>query len=81
MADVTGEGRKRSQLALPGSSEIVLGGHEVDLTNMIAVMKTPSGHSEPCLLKKTPTGQLSEHTMPATLTHSTDSKLHHDCFT
>ena len=55
-----GEGRKRSQLALPGSSEIVLGGHEVDLTNMIAVMKTPTGSSEPCLLKKTPTGQLSQ---------------------
>jgi filamin len=49
---VTGEGRKRSQLSLTGTSELVLGGSNVDLAGMVGILNTPSGNSEHCLLKK-----------------------------
>lgn len=58
-AKISGEGRKRSQLSSIATSEYVLGGKDIDLTNMVAVMKTPSGATEQCLIKKTPTGQLA----------------------
>jgi filamin len=57
-AKISGEGRKRSQVSCPGTSEYVLGGKDVDMTNMIGVMKTPNGNTEPCLLKKTADGKL-----------------------
>ena len=55
---ISGEGRKRSQLSHPATSDYTLGGTNVDLAGMIGVLKTPSGGSEPCLLKKMPDGQL-----------------------
>jgi len=57
-AKISGEGRKRSQLSVPGTSIYTLGGHDIDLTNMVGVIKTPGGVSEPCLLKKMPDGKL-----------------------
>ena len=45
-------------MSIPASSEYTLGGKDVDLTNMIGVVKTPSGSTEPCLLKKMPDGKL-----------------------
>ena len=33
----------------------------MDLAGMVGVIKTPSGGSEPCLLKKMPDGQLGEY--------------------
>lgn len=57
-AKISGEGRKRSQLSVPGTSIYTLGGHDIDLTNMVGVIKTPSGVLEPCLLKKMPDGKL-----------------------
>lgn len=57
-AKISGEGRKRSQMSVPASSEYTLGGKDVDLTNMVGVIKTPSGATEPCLLKKMPDGKL-----------------------
>jgi filamin len=57
-AKISGEGRKRSQLSVPASSEYTLGGNDVDLTNMVGHIRTPYGTVEPCLLKKMPNGKL-----------------------
>ncbi len=56
-----GEGRKRSQLSHPATSEYALGGSNVDLAGMVGTIKTPSGGSEPCLLRKMPDGSLGEY--------------------
>jgi filamin len=58
-AKISGEGRKRSQMSFPATSEYTLGGKDVDLTNMVGTMKTPSGGTEPCLLKKMADGKLA----------------------
>lgn len=55
---ISGEGRKRSQLSMVGSSEVTLGGNNVDLTGMVGTVKTPAGREEQCLLKKMPNGKL-----------------------
>lgn len=55
---VSGEGRKRSQVSSPATSEVSLGSRNVDLASMVAVMKTPSGGTEACLLKKMEDGSL-----------------------
>ena len=54
----SGEGRKRSQLSVVATSCYTLGGNNVDLTNMVGVLKAPGGVAEPCLLKKTADGKL-----------------------
>jgi len=43
---------------MPATSEYTLGGKDVDLANMVGVIKTPSGGIEPCLLKKMSDGKL-----------------------
>lgn len=53
-----GEGRKRSQYAIPATSEVALGGANVDLANSVGTLKLPSGTTEPCLLKKMGDGRL-----------------------
>ena len=63
VACVSGEGRKRSQVSLVGTSEISLGSKEVDLANMVATLKTPAGSSEPVLLKKMKDGTLGRVTL------------------
>jgi filamin len=57
-AKISGEGRKRSQLSLPATSDVELGGSDVDLTGLVGVLTSPSGALEPCLLKKMPSGKL-----------------------
>jgi len=57
-AKISGEGRKRSQLAIAAMSEYNLGGANIDLTNVIGIIKTPKGTAEPCLLKRMPDGKL-----------------------
>ena len=57
-AKISGEGRKRSQVSMQGTSEIALGGKNVDLTGMVGILKTPGGKEEHCLLKRMPDGQL-----------------------
>ena len=67
----SGEGRKRSQMSVPGTSQYTLGGKDVDLTNMVGVIKTPGGATEPCLLKKLPDGKLGTPACtPPTSMHS-----------
>lgn len=57
-AKVSGEGRKRSQCAAPTTSEVSLGVQNVDLANLVGILKLPNGSSETCLLKKMPDGNL-----------------------
>ncbi len=60
MYGVVGEGRKRSQLSLAATSDVALGGKDIDLTGMVGVLKLPSGATEPCLLRKMPDGKLGK---------------------
>lgn len=53
-----GEGRKRSQLSIAATCEYPLPSTEVDLANMAATIKAPSGNEETCLLKKMADGKL-----------------------
>jgi filamin len=57
-AKISGEGRKRSQLAIPATSEYNIGAANIDLTNVVGIIKTPKGNSEPCLLKRMTDGKL-----------------------
>jgi len=56
-AKISGEGRKKSQLVLSGTSDVTLGG-PADLTGLVGKIKTPGGQSEPVLLKKMKDGTL-----------------------
>jgi len=55
-----GEGRKKSMLFVPASSDYTLGGNDVDMTGIVGNFRTPTGASEQCLLKKLPNGKLGE---------------------
>jgi len=55
-----GEGRKKSMLGIPASSDYTLGGNDVDMTGIVGNFRTPSGSSEACLLKKLPNGKLGK---------------------
>jgi len=57
---VVGEGRKKSMLSIPASSDYTLGGNDVDMTGIVGNFKTPSGAAEQCLLKKLPNGKLGQ---------------------
>lgn len=46
---------------MPGTSVYTLGGHDIDLTNMVGIIKAPGGTVEPCLLKKMPDGKLGKN--------------------
>lgn len=63
-----GEGRKKSQLAEPASSDYTLGGNDVDMTGIVGNFRTPNGASEQCLLKKLPNGKLGEIDVPGHFT-------------
>jgi len=54
-------------MSIPATSEYTLGGKDVDLTNMVGVIKTPGGGTEPCLLKKMPDGKLGKFMLSITL--------------
>ena len=45
---------------MPATCEYILGGKDIDMTNMVGILKTPSGNTEPCLLKKTSDGRLGK---------------------
>jgi len=57
-AKISGEGRKKSQLVLSGTSDVALSGGKADLTGLVGKIKTPGGQSEPVLLKKMKDGSL-----------------------
>lgn len=55
---VSGAGRKNCLLSIPVTGEYVLGGSDVDMTNMVGHIRPPIGTVEQCLLKKMPNGKL-----------------------
>jgi len=57
-AKISGEGRKRSQCSLAGTSDYTLGGKEVEMAGISANIKSPDGSYHPVLLKKMPDGKL-----------------------
>jgi len=59
-ASFVGEGRKKSQLGVPASSDYTLGGNDVDMTGIVGKFRTPNGTSEACLLRKLPNGKLGK---------------------
>jgi len=73
----SGEGRKRSQLSIPATSIYTLGGHDIDLANMVGLIKPPSGAAEPCMLTKKPDGKLGTSLYYAyqTKSHTSQSPL------
>ncbi|ESN90148.1 hypothetical protein HELRODRAFT_116537 [Helobdella robusta] len=57
---VSGEGQKRTQLSVAATGAYVLCGGNVDLANMVGVIRSPSGGpAEPCMLMKTADGKLA----------------------
>ncbi|XP_076469743.1 LOW QUALITY PROTEIN: filamin-A-like [Babylonia areolata] len=54
----TGEPRKRAQLSVGTSSEVSLKVTETDISDLTATVRSPSGHEEPCLLKRLANGHL-----------------------
>lgn len=60
VAKITGDGRfsKRNQLVFGNQSDISLKVIEGDVNDLHATIKSPSGHEEPCLLKKLSNGSL-----------------------
>uniref|UniRef100_A0A0L8H0B8 Calponin-homology (CH) domain-containing protein n=1 Tax=Octopus bimaculoides TaxID=37653 RepID=A0A0L8H0B8_OCTBM len=52
------EPRRRAQISVGSSSEVSLKVTETDITNLTAMIKTPSGKEEPCILKKLSNGHL-----------------------
>lgn len=56
---LTGEASKeKSQLSMGQASEFSLSVEEYDINSLEADIITPSGKTEPCLLKKLPNGHL-----------------------
>jgi len=55
-----GEGRKKSIISVPASSDYTLGGNDVDMTGIVGNFRTPNGANEQCLLKKLPNGKLGK---------------------
>jgi len=55
---LTGEGRKRSQISLGNASEYALNVMEPDIVDLVGSIRTPNGHYEPCILKKSKDGHL-----------------------
>lgn len=62
---MVGEARRRAQLTMgaTGHGEIALpfagpAISEVDMANLVATVRSPSGREEQCILKRTPQGHL-----------------------
>ena len=53
-----GEQRQRAQIGR--SSEVSLSVKETDITSLTAMIHSPSGHQEPCMLKRLPNGHLGK---------------------
>jgi len=54
----TGEPKERAQLSMGQASEFSLSVQEYDINTLTADITSPSGKSEPCILKKLPNGHL-----------------------
>ena len=57
----SGSGRKKSLLSIPIASDYILGGNDVDMTNIVGHIRAPDGTVEQCLLKKMCNGKLGSY--------------------
>ncbi|KAK6175823.1 hypothetical protein SNE40_014209 [Patella caerulea] len=53
-----GEPKKRAQISVGSSSEVSLKVTEADISNLTASIKSPTGRTEPCILKRLSNGHL-----------------------
>uniref|UniRef100_A0A3Q2PCJ9 Filamin C n=1 Tax=Fundulus heteroclitus TaxID=8078 RepID=A0A3Q2PCJ9_FUNHE len=54
MAKITDDSMRTSQLNVGTASDVSLKITETDLSSLVATIRAPSGHEEPCLLKRLP---------------------------
>ncbi|XP_040215154.1 filamin-B isoform X2 [Rana temporaria] len=64
IAKVTDDNRRRSQVKLGSTADFLLDINETDLSLLTASIKAPSGHDEPCILKRLPNNHIGISFIP-----------------
>ncbi|XP_029456815.1 LOW QUALITY PROTEIN: filamin-B [Rhinatrema bivittatum] len=64
IAKITDDSRRRSQVKLGSAADFLLDISETDLSLLTASIKAPSGHDEPCLLKRLPSNHVGISFIP-----------------
>ncbi|XP_075690052.1 filamin-B isoform X2 [Rhinoderma darwinii] len=64
IAKVTDDSRRRSQVKLGSTADFLLDINETDLSLLTASIKAPSGHDEPCILKRLPNNHIGISFIP-----------------
>uniref|UniRef100_A0A673NFR8 Calponin-homology (CH) domain-containing protein n=1 Tax=Sinocyclocheilus rhinocerous TaxID=307959 RepID=A0A673NFR8_9TELE len=63
-ARITEDNKRKSQVKLGSAADFSLDIHETDLSLLTASIKAPSGHDEPCLLKRQPNNHIGISFIP-----------------
>ncbi|XP_040262769.1 filamin-B isoform X3 [Bufo bufo] len=64
IAKITDDSRRRSQVKLGSTADFLLDISETDLSLLTASIKAPSGHDEPCILKRLPNNHIGISFIP-----------------
>uniref|UniRef100_A0A8C5WJ73 Filamin B n=1 Tax=Leptobrachium leishanense TaxID=445787 RepID=A0A8C5WJ73_9ANUR len=64
IAKITDDSRRRSQVKLGSTADFLLDINESDLSLLSASIKAPSGHDEPCILKRLPNNHIGISFIP-----------------
>ncbi|KAM4721013.1 filamin-B isoform 2-T2 [Rhinophrynus dorsalis] len=64
VAKITDDSRRRSQVKLGSTADFLLDINETDLSLLSASIKAPSGHDEPCILKRLPNNHIGISFIP-----------------
>ncbi|CAH2313059.1 filamin-B isoform X3 [Pelobates cultripes] len=64
VAKITDDNRRRSQVKLGSTADFLLDINESDLSLLSASIKAPSGHDEPCILKRLPNNHIGISFIP-----------------
>ncbi|XP_072277321.1 filamin-B [Pyxicephalus adspersus] len=64
VAKITDDSRRRSQVKLGSTADFLLDINETDLSLLTASIKAPSGHDEPCILKRLPNNHIGISFIP-----------------
>ncbi|XP_066452683.1 filamin-B isoform X12 [Eleutherodactylus coqui] len=64
IAKITDDSRRRSQVKLGSTADFLLDINETDLSQLTASIKAPSGHDEPCILKRLPNNHIGISFIP-----------------
>ncbi|XP_063796937.1 filamin-B isoform X1 [Pseudophryne corroboree] len=64
IAKITDDSRRRSQVKLGSTADFLLDINETDLSLLTANIKAPSGHDEPCILKRLPNNHIGISFIP-----------------